>query len=261
MPDNTATVPKMQSLPTAITTTPVPLRLGVYGEGGVGKTQLALSFPSPLVVDTDGGLEGGAVASLPELADSWMPSDWADLSALSFWLKAEVEAKGYKTIVIDSIDTLARVLLREAARQATKSRPENASDTQLIAFEQQDYGKVAVALDQFLQNLKVLSKAHGLHVVLCSGVREPDVEKQRFKRTFNVQPAVEDVILYWANVYGELEVINTADGSEHRVLWTRVGDPKRKNKTRFAALRPGVTDPSYTKMAGLLAAATEAEAS
>lgn len=256
MPDNqAAAVPTLQSKPQPIVSTYVPFRLGIYGEGGVGKSQLALSFPDPIVVDTDGGLEGGAVADLPELAESWTPADWADLNGLSFWLKGQLVTKGYKTIIIDSVDTLARMLLREASREPNRSRIANAIDTQLITLEQQDYGKVALALDKFLQNLKTLSKAHGVHVVLISGVREPDVEKKRLKRTFNVQPAVEDVILYWANVYGELVVVNTGKGDtmeEHRVLWTRVGDPERKNKTRFAALRPGITDPTYAKMAKLV---------
>jgi hypothetical protein len=243
------TVPKLSTTPAAITAGQVPFRIAVYGEGGVGKTTFALSFPKPLVIDTDGGLEGDAVASLSDLAESWTPDGWQDLNALFFWLKNEIKSKGYQTIVVDSIDTLARAILREAGNQATRTRKANASEAELVSFEQQDYGKVANALDAFLTNLKTLSRVHGIHVVLLSGVREPDVEKGRTKRTFNVQPAVEDTILYWANVYGEL-VVNDKD---ERILFTRVGDPARKNKTRFAALRPGIKNPTHDKMAAMVA--------
>lgn len=251
---------RLSHAPTPIPTNlPVPFRLAMFGEGGVGKTTLALSFPKPIVVDTDGGLEGDAVARTDLEGDEWRPEDWQDLNSLYFWLKKNVESKGYKTIVIDSIDTLARFLLHEATDLATNSRPVNAGSTKLVTPEQQDYGKVANALDTFLGNLKMLSKATGVHIVITSGLREPDPDKGRTKRTFDVQPAVEAVLLYWANVYGEMEVIISKGKEdpkkeiESRVLWTRAGDPKRKGKTRFAALRPGVKNPTFDKLSTLVA--------
>lgn len=257
---------RLSHAPTPIPTNqPVPFRLAIFGEGGVGKTTLLLSFPKPIVIDTDGGLEGDAVARTDLDGDEWRPEDWKDLNALYFWLKAKVEQKGYKTIGIDSIDTLARFLLHEATDLATNSRAVNASTERLVTPEQQDYGKVANALDIFLGNLKMLSKSHGINIVITSGVREPDPDKNRTKRTFDVQPAVEAVLLYWANVYGEMEVIVSKDKTdpegkreiESRVLWTRAGDPKRKGKTRFAALRPGVKNPTFDKMTSLVAAPKE----
>lgn len=256
---------KLSHAPTAVpTNTAVPFRLAVYGEGGVGKTTLALSFPNPLVINTDGGLEGDAVSGDLE-AFEWSPENWADLNALYFWLKGKVEEKGYKTIVIDSIDTLARFILHEATDLETRGRPANASTLQLVTPEQQDYGKVSNALDIFLGNLKALSMRTGVHIVLTSGVREADPDKGRTKRTFDVQPAVESIILYWANVYGELTVMevkdkDTKEVTEQRVLWTRAADPSRKCKTRFGVLRPGVKDPTFAKMSTLVGdAATQQE--
>ena len=46
---NVKEVPKLAQLPTPITADKLLLRMGIYGEGGVGKTKLALSFPKPLV--------------------------------------------------------------------------------------------------------------------------------------------------------------------------------------------------------------------
>lgn len=235
-----------------------PLRLAVYGDGGVGKTTLALSFPFPLVVDLDGGLEGDAIARDDLVGHEWSPDGWQDLNALLAWIKAKTDDGQYKTIVIDSLDTLCRFILHEAEDLPTQGRRANAAEDELVTASQQDYGKVSNSVDRFLQRLKILSRERGIHIVLTSAVRLPDPDKGRTKRTFDVQPAVEANVKYWANVYGELVIENlpkekgSKDTEEHRILWTSAGDTRRCNKTRWAALRPGVTNPTYEKIVGLI---------
>ncbi len=247
-----------------LTRTPTPImasekttfRLGVYGDGGVGKTTLLLSFPQVLVIDTDGGLEGDAVVGIN--GDEWSPDKWQDLNALYTYVKEKIvkarSTKGaYKTIGIDSVDTLCNFLRHEAEGEA--------NERAMITASQQDYGKVSTALDIFLTKLRVLSRAHGIHIVLTSGVREIDPEKGRMKRTFDCQPAVENLLLHWCNTYGELGFMpanpkKTAEENakleETRVLWTAANDRNRKNKTRWDALRPGVANPTFTKLVDLI---------
>lgn len=234
-------VPTLKREPQPIKQVMPKLRVVVYGDGGVGKTTFALSFPNPLVVDTDGGLEGDAVIGTN--GEEWSPEGWQDLNALYLYLKAKVAKGKYETIVIDSATLLAQFLLHEAMAQPSKSRRLNAHLTEMIQAEQGDYGKVQRAMEVFLANLRKLN----VHIVLTGSVRDPDPEKGRMKRQINVPPAVEDAIEHWSNVYGELTV-TMVKGEESRILHTRSSDPERKGKTRIGALHPGVLNPTYDKM-------------
>lgn len=257
-------MPELNKLPSPIEGKPTAFRLGVYGEGGVGKTSLLLSFPRPLVIDTDGGLEGDAVVNVD--GDEWSPDKWQDLNALYTHVKSKLLKKPgeYQTLGIDSIDTLCHFLRHEAENISTQGRSANASETEMITASEQDYGRVSTAVDIFLTKLRILSRATGIHIVITSAVREVNTDKGRFKRTFDCQPAVEKNLLYWCNTYGELELVElpVEPGSknleEHRVLWTKASDRLRKNKTRFGALRPGVTDPTFDKLVGLIQKGTTA---
>lgn len=243
--------PKMERAPQAINHVQQPIHLAVYGDDGVGKTQLALTFPKPLVVNTDGGLVGGAIDGVE--GEQWSPEKYRDLNALYFWLKAQVEKRGYETIVIDTLNTLAWLLLHEAVSLPTAKRAAGQSDDELSSAEQQDYNKVAAAFDKFLGKLKQLSQVTGVHLVITSALREPDPEKGRLKRSFDVQPAVDKLVRNWADVYGELEVKELgADKALHRVLHTNPADKSRRAKTRYAALHPGVVDPTFSKIRNLI---------
>lgn len=254
--------PKMVRTPTSVDAAVHPLHLAVYGDDGVGKTQLALSFPKPLVVNTDHGLVGGAVAaalSSGAHVEAWTPEKYRDLNALYFWLKRQVEERGYETIVIDTLNTLAWVLLHESMSLPTKTRAANESEDELHNAEQQDFNKVATAFELFLGKLKLLSQATGVNLVITSAVREIDPEKNRYKRTFDVQPAVDALVRTWADVYGELAFIELpvpggkpGEKAIHRVLHTNAADKQRRAKTRYAPLHPGVVDPTFSKIRNLI---------
>lgn len=247
--------PKMERVPTKIDATSIkPIHLAVYGDDGVGKTQLALTFPNPLVVNVDYGLTGGAVVGIE--GEEWSPESYRDLNALYFWLKGQVEKHGYKTIVIDTINSLQWLLLHEAVSLATGKRAGGESDNVLTSAEQQDYNKTAAAFDKFLGKLKMLSQHTGVHIVLTSALREPDIEKGQTKRTFDVQPAIQKLVRNWADVYGELEVKELGKGDDKRlarVLHTNPADTRRRAKTRYDALYPGVVDPTFSKIRKLIA--------
>jgi hypothetical protein len=83
-----------------------PLRALVYGCPGVGKSTFAAGAPAPLFLDAEQGTLGLDVARLPI-------HRWADFSrAIDELQKAD---HPYRTIVLDTLDALDRLLVAEVA--------------------------------------------------------------------------------------------------------------------------------------------------
>lgn len=129
---------------------PSATRLALYGPEGVGKSTLVAGFPEPVFLDTEGGTAHLDVARFPR------PRNWADaLAAINHLLTAE---HGYKTLVIDSVDWLEKLLVEEVCRKANKE-----------GLEDFGYGKGLVYLaEEFARFLALLEKLRdrGIHVVL-----------------------------------------------------------------------------------------------
>jgi hypothetical protein len=129
---------------------PSATRLGLYGPEGVGKSTLVAGFPEPVFLDTEGGTAHLDVARFPR------PRNWADaLAAINHLLTAE---HGHKTLVIDSVDWLEKLLADEVCRKANKE-----------GLEDFGYGKGLVYLaEEFARFLALLEKLRdrGIHVVL-----------------------------------------------------------------------------------------------
>lgn len=239
--------------PVPITRKATKLRMVVFGDPGVGKTTFALTFPKPLVVDTEGSLEGDAV--LVAAGDEWSPNGYRDLDALYNWIKGTAKKGRYETLVIDSVDALVRFLLDECVDEPGKSRPPAESRGTLqdmLVPEQRDYLAVAKGMDRFLTKLRMLP----MHIVLTSHVREPDPEKGQTKRVINVQPSVEKIVDEWSSIVGEMLFLR-ADGDPNdpdpkkrpkRVIITQPGLKTRKCKSRYAALLPAIETPTFPAM-------------
>lgn len=235
--------PKLKQEPKPIELTNERLRLVIYGEYGVGKTTLAMTAPKPLVIDTNGGLISVAVEAQPEeyIGDSWTPDDHTDLEALYFYLRAH--ADDYETIVIDSLDSLVRLLMDEIVDDSVERQRGKDKDPSLrmsYVPEQGDYFGNQRQMDRFLRDIRRLGK----HVILTSGVRET---KLPTRRTPDISPGARKIVQDWSSVTGELVLLDEGEHAGKRVLMT-APSALRESKSRFRALLPIVLEPTFPKM-------------
>jgi hypothetical protein len=132
---------------------PAPRRVLVYGTHGIGKSTFGAQAPSPIFVQTEDGLGEIDCDKFP-LASSY-PDAMKALEALYS------ESHPYRTVVVDSLDWLERLIWAEVCRQRS-----------VESIEDIGYGKGYVfALThwrEFLAGLDALRNDRGMTVVLIA---------------------------------------------------------------------------------------------
>lgn len=255
---STAEIPTLTVPPQKVEdSTEFQLRMVVYGEPGVGKTSLALSFPRPIIINTDEGLEGDALEMLRD-RDGYehSPLNHKDLEALYLWIKEHSEH--FDTIIIDSLDELVRMLLDEIVDEGKGMRAAKTMGQSVTDFvpEQAEYQANQRQVHTFLSKLRQLGK----HIVITSAIREPKAISQGgapgAKRNVDVSPKLQKIVERWASIMGELVVIPLKDGDPpNRVLTVNPASERSVNKTRYSALLPYVIEPTYAKITDAIDAA------
>lgn len=214
------------------------MRMLVFGQPGVGKTTLALSFPRPLIIDTDGGLISGAIQGLGGV--SYEPNGWKEFESLYWWAKERRDR--FDTVIIDSITTVQRLLIDELVGATVEKKGANAPVMEFVP-EQATYLATQRQVGRILNDFRML----GTHMVVTAGVRE-----RLGKRSPDVSPGIFAVLAHWSSVIGELVVQTRGkDGQELesplRALLTAPSSD-RESKSRFASLTPYVANPTFDKM-------------
>lgn len=87
-----------------------PVIMTVAGEAGVGKTSFAATFPNPIFIQAEEGMQSIPFASRPDAFPAIKSGDgvealWSDLGALIR------EDHDYKTLVIDSVTALESIFI------------------------------------------------------------------------------------------------------------------------------------------------------
>lgn len=181
-----------------------PLRVVVYGAGGLGKSTFAASAPMPIFIASEEGLE-----NIDAEAIEPYPKTWEDvLAALDY-----VGTLKHETVVIDSLDWIEPIIWEYVCRKSKKPDIE--------AF---GYGKGYVAaLDQWRVLVHKLSalRALDMHVILIAhGVRKPfknplgdDFEHWSIK----LNEKASGLIVEWSDVVGFCEQDIATDDTSGRV--------------------------------------------
>ena len=144
-----------------------PRRLGVYGGSGLGKTTFAAQFPDAIVIDIEGGCDDIEVSKTPRCTRLQ--------SVLGFLmeLSAPNAEHGFKTVVLDSMDWLEGLILKDMHDRDFRT----------------DYGKGAIEEARlFTQVLDLLEacRQQGMNVVMLAHSAQrniSDTNGNEFTRT------------------------------------------------------------------------------
>lgn len=140
------------------TTTPfTPMKLLVYGTPGVGKTTFGTTFESPLVLCVEEGLSA-SMGAIPHIPSQGTIQSVDEL--VSYFDMIYNEAHNYKTLVLDSLDWLERLVWSKTCL-----------DNQWDSIEEPGYGKgyieaVTGPWMQVMAWLDALRVQRGMNIVL-----------------------------------------------------------------------------------------------
>lgn len=109
----------------------------VYGEPGQGKTTLALSCPSPVLIDTDGGV-GRTLTS--HRCPTVQVTSWEDVEGAL----AEIKAGPFQTIIVDTVGKLLDFM----SEYITRKNPKMGKGTKLTL---QGYGERKAMFRDFVK--------------------------------------------------------------------------------------------------------------
>ena len=196
-----------------------PLMVTICGDSGLGKTTLACTFPNPIVIRAEDGLQAIPSANRPDAFPVVGSSDdlWKQLTALIH------EPHDYKTCVIDSVTALERMFVADVLAQDPKARSIN----QALGGYGAGVAAVAAMHNRVRKAAGLLNDKRGMHVVFVAHadvetIRPPDGDDyMRYSLRLppkSLPPYVDDV-----DVVGFLRLVSYAkgdDGERKRVVST-----------------------------------------
>lgn len=125
----------------------------LYGPEGIGKSSLAMHFPNPIFIDTEGSTTELDVQRLPK------PSSWQMINQQVQWVKQQGPSR-FGTLVIDTIDWAEMQCNEAVCAQHNKKGIEDFGYGKGYIYSAEEFGR-------FLNLLSDVIEA-GIHVVLTA---------------------------------------------------------------------------------------------
>lgn len=173
----------------------------VYGEPGQGKTTLALSAPSPVLIDTDGGV-GRTLAA--HRCPTVQVTCWEDVNgALD-----EIATLPFKTILVDTVGKLLDFMSEFIVRNDPKMRKRDGS------LSLQGYGQRKTMFRDFIKRCMIM----GRNVVFVAHTSEEKVGDDYVVRPIVGGSSMNDIM-------GELDLLGLLVnfGGKRLLLWGNDG--------------------------------------
>lgn len=207
---------------------PDKLKWLIYGESGVGKTVFAASFPKPIFLDIDQGMASVTTFGLDVDRISIEHPD--QFVAAIEYLRSDTE---YETLVVDSLNELQRLLLRNVITEFAQKRPYGNLATQ------GDYGKMLNDFDWMFRETLSIDKT----VVFISTNTDKDFEENI------IEPALigKNTAKYVAAKLDIIGFMYKVDAGEERKRERVIAFdlPTHVTKDRTGRLPAVLANPSY----------------
>lgn len=128
------------------------LKVVIYGQEGVGKSTLASQFPGAVFIDCEGSTSRMNVRRLPR------PTSWNMLTQEMDYVLEAGNAKGYKTVIIDTFDWAERLALDELCSEHNVTGIEGMNYGKGWEYEKEKIGRFLDRTDRII--------AAGINIVL-----------------------------------------------------------------------------------------------
>jgi len=146
-----------------------PVIVTILGDAGMGKTSLAASFPNPIFIRAEDGLQAIPLETRPDALPLLSGADdlWEQLQALI------TEEHSYKTLVIDSVTALERMFIQYVIDSDPK-KPK--SINQAMGGYGAGLSAVATMHQRVRKAAGILNERKGMHVVFIAHAETETVE-------------------------------------------------------------------------------------
>ena len=192
---------------------PTTIKMMLYGQAGMRKTSTALSAPSPLLLDFDGGVKRVNLSHLDGV-DIVQVSSWTDVTDV---LREDLSA--YQTIVVDTVGKMMDFII---AHKCGSRQP-----------QMRDWGGINQEFQNFVRSLSMLNK----NIIF---VAHRDTRKEGDETVY--VPALREKS--YNSIVTELDLLGYMEASTEngRVKCTVTFDPTSRNDGKNTCLLPSVME-------------------
>jgi hypothetical protein len=205
----------------------------IYGEAGIGKSTFAAQFPAPIFITTEEGINEIDVDHCP------MVRSYQELrETFNFLNKVLTEQKGkYKTLVIDSIDALEKLVWGGLIEAAKSPKIQSIEDFPYGSGYREAVTAIKTLTDQID---KIFRMVHKLHVVMIAHAvieQSRDPESEAYSRYApSMHAKFTAVIQQWADeiffIRSQVSEVKSAGYEARRILYT-TSQPTHMAKNRL----------------------------